>query len=450
MNSRLNASTMFTGMGVACLLIAYSSRGCANVADGPRDNGSERLNPVAMTHATQMLQDGQSTFRFDTFGDQAFWGDALRLQEAIAGESNGGVGPGLTPAKALELGLKVDLDALDGAIVQAIQNGTLNLESPTTSLDLLRADAIIGITGFFDANRRIQSLGIQCALCHSTVDDALMPGIGHRLDGWANRDLDIGAIIALAPTLQPFVDMLGVDEATVRAVLKSWGPGKFDATLALDGQATRLDGEPAATLIPPAFGLAGVNLQTWTGWGGVAHWNGLVANVEMHGQGTFFDPRLDDAERFPVAARNNFGNIRNNPDLITSKLASLHFYQLALPSPTPPVGSIDAQSAARGKTLFEGKSGCNRCHVPPLFTEPGWNMHSGAEIGIDDFQANRSPDRRYRTAPLKGLWTHTKGGFYHDGRFKTLDELVAHYDGFFAIRLTKEERADIVEYLRSI
>ena len=241
-----------------------------------------------------------------------------------------------------------------------------------------------------------------------------------------------------------------MDQARVRKVLNSWGPGRFDAELALDGKAFRPDGETSAVLIPPAFGLAGVNLHTWTGWGSVTYWNAFVANLEMHGKGTFFDPRLKDATQFPVAAAAGFDNVRNQDDLITSKLAALHFYQLAIPSPRPPKGSFDEDSAARGKALFEGQGKCATCHVAPLFTEPGWNLHTAQEIGVDDFQANRAPDKRYRTTPLKGLWTHTKGGFYHDGRFATLDDVVRHYDTSFALGLTDQQVHDLVEYLKAL
>jgi hypothetical protein len=236
----------------------------------------------------------------------------------------------------------------------------------------------------------------------------------------------------------------------VKEVLNSWGPGKFDAELITDGKAFRPDGESAANLIPPAFGLAGFNLNTFTGWGSVTYWNAIVANLEMHGKGTFFDPRLSDPEQFPVAAKAGFDNVRNTPDLITSKLAALHFYQLAIPAPKPPEGSFDAEAAERGKEVFEGKAECATCHVPPLFTEPGWNMHTGEEIGIDNFEADRSPDKRYRTAPLKGLWTHQKGGFYHDGRFATLWDVVEHYNDHFDLGLSEDEISDLVEYLKSL
>lgn len=417
------------------------------------NKSGQHLSPfdkVICRNALDALEQGQQTFRYDTFGDEIFWGDTLHLHDAIQGEEFGGVGPGVSPNTALAVGLKVDIDALPRSLVKALKRGEVDLDDPANTLVLIRHNAVLGVTGFFNEDGSLSSMGIQCAFCHSTVDDSFAPGIGHRLDGWANRDLDVGTIIALSPNLQPFVDLLGVDEETVRTVLHSWGPGKFDAELILDGKAFRPDGGSAATLIPPAFGLAGVNLHTWTGWGSVTHWNAFVANLEMHGQGTFYDPRLNDPDKFPIAAANGFGNVRNNPDLITSKLAALHLYQLAIPAPAPPEGSYDVEAAARGEAIFSGQANCASCHVPPIFTEPGWNMHTPAEIGIDDFQANRSPDEHYRTAPLKGLWTHMEGGFYHDGRFATLRDVVDHYNSFFGLGLTEQQSNDLVEYLKSL
>jgi len=393
---------------------------------------------------------GRRIFRDDTFGDEAFWGDALQLHRAVQGERFGGIGGGLTPRTALGLGLKIDVRALPRSLQNDLKSGRVNLDDPAVTLALLEMDAVVGVKGFF-AGDRLRSIGITCALCHSSVDDALAPGIGERLDGWAARDLDVGSIIALAPDLSPFSKLLGVGQDDVRKVLRGWGPGKFDAELLLDGKVVNPNtGRSAATLIPPAFGLAGVNLHTWTGWGSVTHWNAFVANLEMQGKGTFYDPRLDDATKFPIAAANKFGHVRNTPDLITSKLPALHFYQLAIPAPTPPAGSFDAVAASRGQVVFSGKGQCATCHVPPLFTEPGWNMHTAAEIGIDDFQAKRSPDERYRTAPLKGLWSHQKGGFYHDGRFATLSEVVQHYNSAKGLGLSGQEAADLVQYLLSI
>ena len=414
-----------------------------------QDADPEGEDPIA-ENAQRMIEEGRQTFRYDTFGDEVFWGDTLQLHQAIAGEALGGVGPGVSPNMALEVGLKVDMDALPADLVEQVQAGEVDLDDPATTLALLQINAVVGVTGFFDDAGNIQSIGIQCALCHSTVDDAFAPGIGHRLDGWANRDLNVGAIINLAPDVTAFTELLGVDEATVREVLNSWGPGKFDAELVVDGRAMRPDGESGATLLPPAYGMAGVNLHTWTGWGSVTHWNAFVANLEMHGQGTFFDPRLDDADQFPVAAAAGLGNLRNDPDLITPKLAALQFYQLAIPAPDPPEGSFDAEAAARGEALFNDKAQCATCHVPPVFVEPGWPMHTAEEIGIDDFQSSRSPDGHYRTSPLAGLWAHQTGGFYHDGRFATLQDVIGHYNVQFQLGLTAEEISDLEQYLLSL
>jgi hypothetical protein len=423
----------------------------------PRDDDdlAANRNDLRINESAQrMIRDGRRIFRGDTFGDEAFWGDLLGLHLAIQGSKLGGVASpdvgldGVSPKTALKVGLKVDVAALPRELVHALRRGQVDLDDPATTLALLKLDAVVGLTGFFNDTGTLKSIGIQCALCHSTVDDSFSPGLGRRLDGWANRDLDIGLIASLAPNLQPVADLLSlagtpVDVATVKKVLRSWGPGKFDAALLLDGKS-------AATLIPPAFGLAGVNLHTWTGWGGVSHWNALVANLEMHGKGTFYDPRLNDAQRFPIAAQAGFGNVRNSPDLITAKLPALQLYQLAIPAPRPPPGSFDRAAAARGKELFAGAARCATCHVPPLFTEPGWNMHTPAEIGIDGGQANRSPDRHYRTTPLKGLWTHQKGGFYHDGRFPTLLRVIDHYNGFFGLGLGDGEKRDLAEYVKSL
>jgi len=400
--------------------------------------------------AAQAVVNGRKTFRFDTFGDEAFWGGTLHLHQAIAGSANGGVGPGVSPKTALAVGLKVDAEAVPADVAAGIKNGTVNLDDPATTLALLKLNAVVGVTGFFSSTNGLQSIGIQCAFCHSTVDDSFAPGIGKRLDGWPNRDLNVGAIVSLAPDLSYFTNLLKVDEATVKTVLGAWGPGKFDAELAFDGKGFRPDGKSAATLLPAAFGLAGVGLHTYTGWGSVTHWNALVSNLEMHGKGTFFDPRLNDATKFPIAAANGFAHVVNDPDLITSKLGDLHIYQLAIKAPPPPAGSFDAQAAERGDKLFEGKAKCSGCHVEPTYSEPGWPMHTAAEIGIDDFQAKRSPDERYRTTPLRGLFTRMKGGFYHDGRFATLGDVVEHYDSFFKLGLTAAEKSDVVEYLKSL
>jgi hypothetical protein len=401
-------------------------------------------------NAAQLLNEGRAAFRHDTFGSESFWGGALKLHSAIAGTNHGGIGPGVAPRTALTVGLKVDSEALPASLKQALARGEVNLDDPAATLALLELDAVVGVKGIFNEDRQLTSLGIQCALCHSTVDNSFTTGIGRRLDGWPNRDLNVGAIINLSPDVSVLTNALEVNEATVRTVLQSWGPGKFDAELILDGKAFRPDGKSAATVLPAAFGLAGVNLSTYTGWGSVTHWNAFVANLEMHGAGTFWDPRLNDTNTFPLAARKGYANVRTTNDIITPRLAALHFYQLSIPAPKPPATSYNAESALRGEVLFKGKAQCATCHVPPLYTEPGWNMHTPQEIGIDDFQANRSPDKRYRTTPLGGLFARSKGGFYHDGRFATLDDVVNHYERHFSLGLTPQERQDLREFLKSL
>jgi hypothetical protein len=289
-------------------------------------------------NARSALTAGRKTFRFDTFGDEDFWGGTLHLERALEGERLGGEGGGLTPQAALDLGLKVDVNALPSQVIGALQQNAINLHDPAVTVALIKLNAVVGVQGFFKGNH-LESVGITCALCHSTVDNSLTFGIGRRLDGWANRDLDVGRVIALAPDLQAVTRLLGVDRNTLETVLKSWGPGKFDAEIFFDGKAfnTRqvTDGVvtshkvSGATLIPNAFGLAGFNQHTWTGaWGTVTYWNALVANLEMHGKGRFFDPRLNDSEKFPIAAANGFADLPHispDDDQITSKLPALQF-----------------------------------------------------------------------------------------------------------------------------
>lgn len=425
---------------------------------------------TAEDNSSKLLNQGRQIFRFDTFGDEAFWTGQLRLHEAVST---------LTPRNALALGLKVDSDALPPAIVDAIKAGAVNLSDPAVTQLLLQQKAVLGVVGSFD-NDRLQSVGLTCALCHSTVDDSVAPGIGKRIDGLTNRDLNVGAIVASAPNLQPVVDLLrlapanrGISADDVRSVLNSWGPGKFDAELFLDGKAFNpqqvTNGSvtgtnvPGATLIPNASGLAGHNLHTWTGgWGTVPYWNAFVAVNELHGAGTFFDERFDDANQFPIAAAARLGHVSADPDSdkVTSKLPALHFYQLALPSLQPRAGiDFDAEAAARGDSVFSGKANCNTCHREPLWTEPGWNQHSASEMKIDGFQADRAPGRAYRTANLAGLFVRerglfmfpqNKGRFYHDGRFQTLLDVVNSYNVRFSLGLTEQEKRDLVEYLKSL
>ncbi len=406
--------------------------------------------PASAANGAALVRQGRQIFRYDDFGDDAFWSGALGLDKAVAGAANGGVGPGVSPKTALSVGLKVDANALPKAVLAALKAGKVDLNSPKTTLALIKLNAVLGVKPHFNKSGAMTSVGLTCAVCHSTVNNSVAPGVGQRLDGWPNRDLNVGAIVSLAPNLKPVTDLLGVDAATVKKVLAAWGPGKFDAELFLDGKGFRPDGKTAATLIPPAYGLAGVNLHTYTGWGSVPYWNAFVANLEMHGQGNFTDARLDDATKFPVAARNKMGHTRFNGDKIRAKLPALQAYQLSLAAPHPRPGSFDRAAAARGKRLFDGKATCASCHMPPTFSEAGQNMHTPASICTDDFQAQRSPDGQYRTTPLGGLGTRTKGGYYHDGRYATLGQVVQHYDSCFGLGLTTREQSDVVEYLKSL
>ena len=335
--------------------LAFAGYEIAMSDDNDDEQAGTQLDKRIDNHAQRTLAEGRKIFRFDTFGDEAFWGDTIKLHQAIQGKRFGGVGPGVSPRTALAVGLKVDVDALPDALIENLKKGRVNLDDPATTLVLLKLNAVIGVTGFFESSGRLHSIGIQCALCHSAVDDSLAPGIGHRLDGWANRDLNVGAIINLAPDLSTVAALLEVDQSTVRKVLGAWGPGKFDAELLLDGKGFRPDGKTAATLIPPAYGLAGVNLATYTGWGSVPYWNAFVGNLEMHGSGAFFDPRLNNKDQFPVAARAAFGNVRQADDGITSRLAALQFYQLAIPHPRRHAAASTSVLPITGKDCSTGR-----------------------------------------------------------------------------------------------
>jgi hypothetical protein len=306
----------------------------------------------------------------------------------------------------------------------------------------------VGVKGNLNDEGSFQSIGITCASCHSTVDNSFAPGIGKRLDGWPNRDLNVGAVISLTDNAQPIANLLHVDEATLRTVLGLWGPGKFAAVLFMDGKALRPDGKVAANLIPAAFGLDKIELTTYTGWGNISYWNSFVANLEMHGKGNFSDPRLNNPAKYPIAVENGFYNVTHTPDLITSKLPALRAYQQSIDAPKPPSGSYDKAAAGKGKGIFLSKAKCATCHALPLYADNV--LHTAAEISIDDFEAMRSPTGKYRTTPLGGLFTRAKGGFYHDGRFSTLMEVVNHYNDYNKLNLSQEDKNNLVEFLKSL
>lgn len=351
------------------------------------------------------LVDGRDIFRFYTFGNETFWTDTLRMHEIIQSS--------VDPMTALSVGLKVDIDALPSGLLDGA-----DLSDPATTVELLRHDAVLGLKAEVDGDE-ITRIGTTCALCHSTVDNSVMDGIGRRRDGWSNGDLDPGLILSLSPALQ---------EPGVQEVLKSWGPGRFDPRWNQDGI-----NDPV--VIPPAYGLAGVSLETYTGDGGIPYWNAYVAITQMHGHGVFVDSRIGVDVRWPE-------------DLVTPVLAELQQYQLSLGTPRPPKGSFDSEAAARGESLFTGKASCATCHIPPLYTDVGLGLHVPDETCMDPTLAERSATGRYRTTPLRALWQHPP--YFHDGSAATLTAVVEHYDTCHELGLTAGEIADLVEFLKSL
>jgi mono/diheme cytochrome c family protein len=355
--------------------------------------------------------DGKQIFRFDTFGDEQFWTDTLRMHEVIQSS--------VSPATALSVGLKVDSAALPANFL-----ATHDLNSPATTVELIKLNAVVGLVGTVRGTQ-LKSVGITCAICHSTVDNAVTTGVGNRLDGWPNRDLNPGAIIALSPAIT----------SAQKAVYNSWGPGRFDPRFNVDG----INGP---VLIPPAYGLKGVGFETYTGDGPISYWNNYVAVVEMGGHGSFSDPRIGI-------------NITQEPDLVTPKLPALLQYQLSLEAPRPPAGSFDRMAAKRGEALFNTKAGCASCHMPPTFTDvlsgPDPNipfLHDATEVGVDPLYAQRSATKQYRTTPLRALWQHAP--YFHDGSAPDLPAVVNHYDALFNLGLTAKQKQDLVQYLKSI
>jgi cytochrome c553 len=356
---------------------------------------------------TSRTIDGKDVFRFDTFGNESFWTDTLRMQEAIA--------QGVDPTTALSVGLKVDADALPPGILK-----TVDLKSPATTIALLKLNAVVGLKGTVaskDGKDTLTRVGVTCALCHSTVDDSVMPGIGHRLDGRPNLSLNVGAIIALSPAL----------DAAKKAVYSSWGPGKYDPRFNQDGKSTPV-------VIPPAFGLAGVRLATYTGDGDISYWNNYVAVTQMGGHGSFKDPRLGIA----VEAKGQ--------DLVKAKLPALREYQHSLVKPPAASGSYDAVSAQRGQSLFAGAARCGSCHSGQAFTHE--RLHAPAETAMDPAYAARSATKKYRATPLRALWQHPP--YFHDGKAASLAAVVEHYDAALHLKLSAEQKKDLVEYLKSI
>jgi len=368
--------------------------------------------------------DGRAIFRFDTFGDEQLWTDTLRLNETVET---------LSPAAALGLGLKVDVEALPRGIRDALGAGQVDLNDPAVTRRLIALDAVVGVVGKVTGDR-IKSVGVTCALCHSTVDDSFAPGIGRRLDGWPNLDLDPGKIAAAAPG---FPDAL-------RAEFRAWGPGKYDPRHHIfDGTNLVLLNTPSLpVVIPPAYGLRGVGFETFTGDGPISYWNAYVGVTQMGGHGTFVDPRIGVS-------------VTQKPDKVTPKLAALLAYQLGLEAPAPPPGSVEPAAARRGEQLFNGAARCGSCHVAPTYTDVLTGpdprvpfLHAPAEVGADPRYAMRSATGRYRTTPLRALWQHAP--YFHDGSAPDLVTVVNHYDTLFALGLTAAQKADLVEFLKSL
>ena len=397
--------TWVIALSIASVLAASLLVSCS--PDRPAGPGQVALSRAA-------VDEGREIFRFDTFGDEQFWTDTLRMHEVI--------GAAVTPSVALSVGLKVDADALPPAVKSALGAGQVDLNSTATTLALLKLNAVVGVKGEVQAiNGRdtLVRVGITCALCHSTVDDSFAPGIGRRLDGWPNGTLNPGAIVALSPALT----------AAQKAVYNSWGPNRYDPRFNIDGLNTPI-------VLPPAYGLRGVEKETFTAEGPVSYWNAYVAVTQMHGQGTFSDPRLGIT-------------IVQSPDLVTPRLAALREYQLSLEAPRPQPGTYDAGAAGRGRAVFVGAGRCASCHTGARFTDVNrGTLHAPAETGMDPHYAARTTQKAYRTTPLRGLRLHPP--YFHDGSAATLADVVAHYDRVLGLHLTAQQQRDLAEYLKTL
>lgn len=381
----------------------------ATVAPGSRASASSGpMNPA-------LIAQGREIFRFDTYGDETFWTDTLRMHEVIR--------TSVSPVTALSVGLKVDVDALPPAIQAGIQNKSIDLTQPVTTVALLKLGAVVGLIGHVDASNTLTSVGTTCALCHSTVDNSFAPGIGHRLDGWPNRTLDVGRIIALSPAVT----------AGQRMVYNSWGPGKYDPRF-------NIDGKNIPVVIPPAFGLRHVAREIYTGDDTISYWNAYVAITQMHGHGRFVDPRIGVT-------------VNNPPDLVSSKLGALRTYQFSLETPAPAPGTFDKTAAQRGRQVFNAVARCSGCHVGSVYTDVNQGvLHSPVEVGQDAAYAMRSVTKQYRTTPLRGLWNppQLRGPYFHDGQATTLEAVVDHYVTLKGLSLTAQQKQDLVEYLKSL
>ena len=411
----MKATRMAIAIGCGSTLAALGACGGSMSEDNAAATAAAAGN---RGQQTALAAQGRHIFRYETFGDEAKWTDTLRMHEVIASA--------VDPVTALSVGLKVDADALPASIQDAIRNGTIDLKSPATTVALLKLDAVVGLKGTVQAVNGVDTLtrvGVTCALCHSTVDNSFAPGIGKRLDGWPNRDLNPGAIIALSPVLS----------AETKAVFNSWGAGKYDPRFNIDGLNNPV-------VIPPAYGLAGIHSVTYTGDGtGLAYWNRYVAVTQMGGLGSFSEPRLG------ISITN--GAV----DLVSSKLPALQAYQLSIAAPAAPPGSFDPAAAARGKMTFNGNGRCFTCHTGDTYTDANATLHPPSDSMVEPetpSYAARSATKMYRTSPLKGVWQHAP--YFHDGSAATLEDVARRYNAKLSLGLTEQEIADLAQYLRSL
>jgi mono/diheme cytochrome c family protein/cytochrome c5 len=415
------ASTLFA------LVLAFVISGFGQTSDAQQraDRPDDLADRQRHEDDGRTRREGQAIFRFDSFGDEQLWTGVLRMQEPLAT---------VDPATALAVGLKVDVEALPQAIVSALRAGQVDLTDPAVTASLLQLKAVVGVEGKVSETGQLTSVGVTCALCHSTVDNSLAPGIGKRLDGWANRDLNVGAILALSPALPD----------ALKAEFRTWGPGRYDPRHhAFDGvNLVPLNSPSLPIVIPSIYGLDGVGFETVTGDGPISYWNSYVGVGQMGGHGSFSDPRLGIS-------------ITQQPDLVTPKLAALLDYQLSLPVPDPPRGSVDKSAAARGKHLFRHEARCATCHQSPTGTDvlsgPDRRvpfLHAPAEVGMDSRYAARTATGQYRTTPLRGLWQHAP--YFHDGSAPDLLAVVNHYNRLLALKLTRAQKSDLVEFLKSL
>ena len=454
----------------------------------------------------QVVAAGQQTFRYDTFGDETFWTDVLKMNQVIESA--------VDPLTAASVGLKIDAAALPAEVVAGVAGGTIPLDDPQTTLALLSLNAVVGVKGQVskgpDGRLRLDRVGITCALCHSTVSRDLQvtaPGqagarinlagiVGNRLDGWPNRDLQPGTIISLSPALTPG------QKAAYASWAKSYGPGFYDPRFNANtdpGTNPALNPDIDANIkaylaaggrpvvIPPAFGLVGLTKSIFTGDGDTAHepagavsyWNRYVGVVQMHGHGRFFDERLLINGK-PLTVDHRVGG----DDLITAVLPQLEAYQWSIAAPTLGLDGtkwgvtpdLSPQAVARGKALFEGQARCASCHTGPSFTDVNtYGLHPASDgVALDTNYIRFSATRQWRTTPLKGIWMHPP--YLHDGSGalnrttgKCMDGsdigtlasatdrvrqdlacVVNRYSTRLNLGLTDAQRVDLVEYLKSL